>query len=206
MQNPLDDKPSRVTREEMEGAWLREGIENNPAFKDATRVYRDFAKTVFERGYLQASRCRLNPSAERRFGHCVKCFTIEHCTATGSCAFGRDPIPEPTASDNERQLLRLAQWCQERFGVDTNKVIGTSGWPNTLAECVIQAADAARSASVPSDTARLDYMEGFIVEGTNPSTGKPAWLADADCIRDTIDGAIKDEQAKVATAERTTKP
>lgn len=50
--------------------------------------------------------------------------------------------------------------------------------------------------SATGDTALLDFMEGYIIEGTDPRTGKVSWLADAECIRDTIETAIEDVKRK----------
>lgn len=51
-----------------------------------------------------------------------------------------------------------------------------------------------RSAIVPHpDTVRVDFMERFIVHGTwwsGIAEGKIAWLADAECLRETIDSAM----------------
>jgi hypothetical protein len=44
-------------------------------------------------------------------------------------------------SSDERQLCALSDWCLKRFGVETNRVIGKDGWPNTLAGCVMKAVD-----------------------------------------------------------------
>lgn len=53
---------------------------------------------------------------------------------------------------------------------------------------------AAQSAITPhQDTARMDFMERFLVEGTwtkGEHEGRVAWLADAECLRETIDAAL----------------
>lgn len=41
------------------------------------------------------------------------------------------------------------------------------------------------------DTARMDFMEGFIVEGSHLSSGKTAWLADVECLRECIDEGMR---------------
>ena len=88
----------------------------------------------------------------------------------------------------------------ERLERELAEAIERERLANMRADQAEEARDAAVSASgVHPDTTRMDFMERFIVEGTWPSGehgGKVAWLADAQCLRETID---------VAT-DRTTKP
>lgn len=63
--------------------------------------------------------------------------------------------------------------------------------------------DALPSEIAPNlDTARMDFMERFIVEGSDLDTAKTAWLADVNCLRDTIDEAFKVAAQRAAQAVR----
>jgi hypothetical protein len=44
-------------------------------------------------------------------------------------------------ADYEAQLVWLADWCRERFGVENNSVIGREGWPYRLVEVVAKVVD-----------------------------------------------------------------
>jgi hypothetical protein len=45
-----------MTREQLDALWKAEGIENMPELQDVPHVFREFARAVFERGCMQASR------------------------------------------------------------------------------------------------------------------------------------------------------
>jgi len=45
------------------------------------------------------------------------------------------------ANGGDGQLVWLANWCKEKFGVENNDVIGKDGWPRILVEVVAKAVD-----------------------------------------------------------------
>lgn len=41
----------------------------------------------------------------------------------------------------EQQLCWLREWCVTTTGIDTNRKIGSPGWPYSVSECIAQAVE-----------------------------------------------------------------
>lgn len=44
-------------------------------------------------------------------------------------------------ASTDRQLVWISAWCEKKFGVATNDVIGKEGWPNVLVEIIAKVVD-----------------------------------------------------------------
>lgn len=105
---------------------------------------------------------RLSPDyKEQTRGLCFKCVRRELAELKSQ---------RQRADSSDSQLCYLSNWCNERFGIDSNKVIGREDWPSTLTEVVAKAVDdhlEALRKERQQITAAL-CMEGFLGESVAP--------------------------------------
>lgn len=86
------------------------------------------------------------------------------------------------------------EWREIDYGMISQRLIQAEAFGKALDHRCKVLSDRLDGPNDGQDAARLDFMERFIVSGTwwsGIAEGKIAWLADAECLRETIDEAMR---------------